>query len=115
MDLDEIKTNSDLVALKKKDPFMFYSIPTVLKTVMEGKRVELPTIHKAIAKESMVLKRSRRISFESIDKGMSMLLGLQTSGDGPQHAYETDTIMMMTNLNLSTRILSLLMHFLMNI
>ena len=91
IDLDEIKSDSDLADLKKKDPFMFYSIPSVQKTVMEGQRVELPTINKAIAvKESTVVKRSRRISFESIDNGMSMLFGLH-SGDGPQHDYETDT------------------------
>ena len=92
IDLDELKSDSDLADLKKKDPFMFYSIPSIQKTVMEGQRVELPTIHKAIAvKESTVVKRSRRISFESIDNGMSMLFESQNSGDGPQHDYETDT------------------------
>ena len=77
MDLEDIKSESDLAALKKEDPFMFYSIPSVQKKVMEGKRSELSSTYKAIAKESTVVKRSRRIAFESIDNGMAELFALQ--------------------------------------
>ena len=88
MDLNKIKSESDLAALKKSDPFMFYSIPSVQKEVMEGKRSELSSTIKAIAKESTVVKRSRRISFESIDNGMAALFEAQQIGDGQQQVHE---------------------------
>ena len=100
IDLNEIKSDSNLADLKKKDPFMFYSIPFIQKTVVEGKSIKLPTIHKAIAvKESTVVKRLRQI----LDMGHSMIMTL--------------TLMMLMNLDLSTitRILSILMHFSMHI
>eukprot|EP00956_Cyclotella_meneghiniana_P034062 scaffold101316_cov56-Cyclotella_meneghiniana.AAC.2 len=64
----DIKTSSDLSALKKNDPFMYHSIPAVRAKVMQGKSVDVSILAKA-STETPVLQRKRRISCESIDGG----------------------------------------------
>eukprot|EP00956_Cyclotella_meneghiniana_P034068 scaffold101319_cov38-Cyclotella_meneghiniana.AAC.3 len=64
----DIKTSSDLSALKKNDPFMYHSIPAVRANVMQGKNVDVSILAKASI-ETPVVQRKRRISCESIDGG----------------------------------------------
>jgi hypothetical protein len=68
IDVNSIRMASDLDALKKNDPFMYYSIPAVREKAMRGKAVDLSTVVAASAKNNTVKRRSS-ISFESIDGG----------------------------------------------
>jgi hypothetical protein len=68
IDVNSIRTASDLDALKKNDPFMYYSIPAVREKAMRGKAIDLSTVVAASAKNNTVKRRSS-ISFESIDGG----------------------------------------------
>lgn len=67
--LNDIQTSADLAELKKKDPFMYHSIPAVRTNIMQGKDVDISTLAQASAK-TPVVRRRRRISYESIDGAM---------------------------------------------
>ena len=92
MQVEEIRLSnaSDLADLKTNDPFMFYSIPSVRMNVMEGKEVDLTSIHRGLVKESTKVRRLRRISFESIDNGMSMLMNSLKGNNEQEQEAEND-------------------------
>ena len=67
IDTCTIKTASDLADLKKKDAFMYYSIPAVKETRMMGKDLDLSdmAVTPASPTASAIVERRTRISFES--------------------------------------------------
>ena len=66
INLNNIKTAADLAALKKIDPFMYYSIPEVARNAIFGKEVNLSQLT-ATSKSVTYVKRRSSISFERID------------------------------------------------
>ena len=65
IDLNDIQAPADLAELRKKDPFMYHSIPAVRANVMHGTEVNVSTL--AASAESPVVQRRKRISYESCD------------------------------------------------
>ena len=65
INLNDIQAPADLAELKKKDPFMYHSIPAVRANVMQGIDVDVSTI--AVNAQTPVVRRRRRISYESIN------------------------------------------------
>ena len=65
IDLNDIQAPADLAELRKKDPFMYHSIPAVRANVMQGTEVDVSTL--AASAETPVVRRRRRISYEGID------------------------------------------------
>lgn len=63
IDMKDIKTQSDLLELKKKDPFMYYSLPGVRKGDIQGSNVNLSGV--VGTGKSRVVRRRSSISFES--------------------------------------------------
>ena len=65
IDLNDIQAPADLAELRKKDPFMYHSIPAVRANVMQGTEVNVSTL--AASAETPVVQRRKRISYESSD------------------------------------------------
>ena len=65
IDLNDIQAPADLAELRKKDPFMYHSIPAVRANVMQGTEVDVSTL--AASAETPVVRRRGRISYESSD------------------------------------------------
>ena len=76
IDISTIKTSSDLADLKKKDAFMYYSIPAVKKARMMGRDLDLSdmALTPANSTASSVVERRTRISVESRDIGIGGIL-----------------------------------------
>ncbi len=71
INLSDIKSTSDLEALKAQDPWMYYSIPAVRNSATLGRGVDMSTIIAAMSSgASSVVERRSRISFENSDLDM---------------------------------------------
>ena len=71
INLSDIKSTSDLEALKAQDPWMYYSIPAVRNSVTLGRAVDISTITAAVSSgASSVVERRSRISYENSDTDM---------------------------------------------
>ena len=67
MHVTDIKTEQDLKALKKKDPFMYYSLPGVRESRMRGRDVNLSDVLSAGKSGSGLVSRRSAISLEGMD------------------------------------------------
>jgi hypothetical protein len=85
--LDDIKSTSDLEALKAQDPWMYYSIPAVRNSVTLGKAVDVSTITDAVSSgASSVVERRSRISFETSDLDMDSIAELMVGSGTMVHS-----------------------------
>ncbi len=92
VDIDNLKTNDDLEALKKGDPFLFYSIPEAKDAVLAGEKLDISTLktssmrrnwyscparmesvsHSEEPSSAKIVSRKSRISFECHDSFLLM-------------------------------------------
>ena len=90
IDTSTIKTSSDLSDLKKKDAFMYYSIPAMKKARMMGRDLDITdmALTPANATTSAIVERQTRISFESSDidiEGILDVMAQSEAGFGEQN------------------------------
>lgn len=76
LNIQDISSSEDLASLKARDPFMYYSIPSVKEATFKGCDVDVSTLGNCIAASSGfgddgTVTRQTRLTFEyATDKGM---------------------------------------------
>jgi hypothetical protein len=74
IDVKNIKTQSDLEDLKKKDPFGYYSLPGVRESgFVAGGVVDLSVVVAATSQGNKMVRRRSSISYENIDVQMDFV------------------------------------------
>ena len=92
LDVRNLKTSSDLTALKAEDPFMYFSI--LAKAGIQGNALDLSDLS-----AMMIVQRSSRISYESIDANLDTLLtGVAAQGDADAAGIDANLDTLLTGV-----------------